>query len=284
MGTAKRISAKQISLFFLILFLSCRPATKAAKPTAVSLVPSVTETIFAMGAENHLLAVSSYCDYPPEARNLTKVGSLLSPSYEKIVSLNPDVVFVSLPMQKEVKQKIEQLGIRTVNVSPESINEILQSIILIGNTLNESARAQRLYDSLKTELDNVLRSLPRRGKHPSVYIELSRNPIYTVGGKSFINDYVNAVGWKNIFADVNTGYFPAEAEQIIAHNPQIILLLYADADPDEVKKRVGWQSINAIEHGRVFAVNDADIFLRPGPRFIEAIKRLTSMSSTIKVH
>ncbi len=281
MGLTKR-SIKALFLAVLTAFYGCHTAQKVRRPSAVSLVPSVTETIFAMHAENHLLGVSDFCDYPPEARKLPHVGSLLSPSYERILELRPDIVFVTLPMQKEVKQNLEKLGMKTADISPESISEILNSIVEVGTLLDETGKSIKLRDSLKSEYEKLLKSIPTDGETLKVYVELSGRPLYTVGKNSFISEYLSVIGWKNAFDDVEQAYFAVNDEEVVRRNPQVIILLYKNGNSEEVRKRVGWSDIDAVRNGRIFVVNDPDVFLRPGPRFLDAIKWLVETKSELR--
>ncbi len=281
MGLTKR-GIKALFFAVLTVFYGCHTAQKARRPSAVSLVPSVTETIFAMHAEDHLVGVSDFCDYPPEARKLPHVGSLLSPSYERIVELAPDIVFVTLPMQKEVKRNLEKLGLETADISPESISEILNSIVKVGTLLDETEKALRLRDSLKTEYEKLLKSVPTDGETLKVYVELSGRPLYTAGKNSFISEYLSVIGWRNAFDDVEQPYFAVNDEEVVKRNPQVIILLYKNGNPEEVRKRLGWSDIDAVRNGRIFVVSDPDVFLRPGPRFLDAIKWLVEIKSKLR--
>ncbi len=281
MGLTKR-GIKALFFAVLTVFYGCHTAQKARRPSAVSLVPSVTETIFAMHAEDHLVGVSDFCDYPPEARKLPHVGSLLSPSYERIVELAPDIVFVTLPMQKEVKRNLEKLGLKTADISPESISEILNSIVEVGTLLDETEKALRLRDSLKTEYEKLLKSVPTDGETLKVYVELSGRPLYTAGKNSFISEYLSVVGWRNAFDDVEQPYFAVNDEEVVKRNPQVIILLYKNGNPEEVRKRLGWSDIDAVRNGRIFVVSDPDVLLRPGPRFLDAIKWLVEIKSELR--
>ena len=281
MGLTKR-GIKVLFLAVLTAFYGCHTAQKARRPSAVSLVPSVTETIFAMHAEDHLVGVSDFCDYPPEARKLPHVGSLLSPSYERIVELTPDIVFVTLPMQKEVKRNLEKLGLKTADISPESISEILNSIVEVGTLLDETEKALRLRDSLKTEYEKLLKTIPTDGETLKVYVELSGRPLYTAGKNSFISEYLSVIGWRNAFDDVEQPYFAVNDEEVVKRNPQVIILLYKNGNPEEVRKRLGWSDIDAVRNGRIFVVSDLDVFLRPGPRFLDAIKWLVEIKSELR--
>ncbi|MDI6851152.1 MAG: ABC transporter substrate-binding protein [bacterium] len=238
----------------------------------VSLVPSVTEIFYLLSAEDSLLAISYYCNYPEATKEKFKVGDLLNPDYEKIISLKPDFVIISLPMQKQVEQNLKKLKINYIAFNPESVYEILTVIDSIGKLTGKVERAKFVVDSLK----NVLKDLKPLPSKPKVYIELSENPIYTVGKSSFINEIVELAGGMNIFCDKEISYFSPSQEEIVKRNAEIILLLYPDANPVKVSKRYGWKTIKAVKAHNIFALNP-DQFTRPGPRVFGATLKLNRL-------
>ncbi len=250
-----------ISLFFL---LSCQQnATKAKRPALISLNPAATEMIFALSAEEHLLAVSDYCDWPPESRKLPKVGDLIKPNLEEIARLRPDYVIVFLPAQERLALELEKMGLKTLDVSPETGGEVLAEIENLGEILGVEERARILVDSLGDELSVI----KKPDAQPSVFIELGINPIYTAGAGTFPDDLVRLAGGRNIFSDVN-GYFPVQEEEVLKREPDIVLLAH-DQGPDP-EKRMGWSG----KGFRVIRVNP-DLITRPGPRFVQGVRVLT---------
>ncbi len=256
----------------MVFLIALSTLLAAATPRVVSLSPAVTEIIFAIGAGDHLVGNTIYCNYPEEAKRIRKVGDLISPKLELIKSLNPDIVFITLPMQKHIKDQLEALNIRVIDVSPESIEGIYESILKVGKLLDKESRAESLVQSLRAEVESLSET---RGKWiPRCYIELSSGPLYTAGGKSFINELLEIAGGRNIFADVEKSYFVVSPERIIKRNPDVIILLYPEADPNEVRTRVGFENITAVKNGWIISDLDQDILTRPGPRFVLGIKSL----------
>jgi len=232
----------------------------------VSLNPSVTETFFLLGAQDSLLALSYYCNYPKETETKPKVGDLLNPDYEKILALKPDFVIISLPMQKQVQRNLEKLGILWVAFNPESVEEILHMIDSLAVLTGRGERGRQVTDSL-TQILSKLKPLKNK---PKVYIELSENPIYTVSRRSFISEVFEYAGGINIFSEQGQAYFVPNQEKILEKNPDFIFLLYPGADKKRVEKRLGWENVNAVKMNRIYTL-DADLYTRPGPRIFEAV-------------
>ena len=240
----------------------------------ISLVPSVTEIIYLLHADSVLVANTIYDDYPPAAKEKPRVGDLLHPKIDMIIKLKPDYIFVTLPMQKFVAQKLKKLGFKVVAVTPESIDGILETIKLVGKYTDHEARAQFVVDSLRAILDSLKRTMPH--KRLKVYFELSPRPLYTAGGKSFINEIISLAGGKNIFERLKIAYPVVKQEDVIKANPDIIVLSYPDAKPSAVKRRIGWDKIQAVRRNCIFKVNSS-LFNRPGPRVFKAIIELRKL-------
>ncbi len=241
----------------------------------ISLVPSVTETFYLLGAQDSLLAISHYCNYPEETREKARVGDLLNPDYEKILKIKPDFVIITLPMQKQVSRNLEKIGIPCITFNPESLEEILNMIDSLAGLTGQTKRGKIVTDSLK----NLLSEVRPLNKRPSAYIELSENPLYTPGGPSFITEVFSFAGASNIFSDKEQPYFVPVQEEIIKRNPDFIFLIYPGANRKKVEKRFGWKSVNAIKRNRIYTL-DPDLYTRPGPRIFGAIVKLNRLLQT----
>jgi iron complex transport system substrate-binding protein len=240
----------------------------------VSLVPSLTEIVFALKRGDDLVGVSSYCDYPIEAKMKYQVGDFSNPSLERIVGLNPELILVSLPEQTRIKQSLEQLGLKTYNSSPESIEDILSDIRSLGVMLKVPGRADSLVDSLRHELAEMARH--QRSSEVRVYIEISAQPLVSVGSRSYINEMIGRAGGRNIFEDIKAEYPVVSQEELINRNPEVIFVLHQA----QIGKRVGWGKVKAVTDKRVYDDLDPDLIFRPGPRVVEGIKRMrTAMSN-----
>ncbi len=237
----------------------------------VSLVPSVTETIYLLGAQAMLVGVSDI----DSAYGKPVVGSMIKPDYEKLLSLKPTLVILTMPMQRKVKEELDKMGIRTMEVNPESIDQILHSIIRIGQITGREERARFVVDSLKGEMKRVLSG---RKYHYTTFVELWLDPIYTAGDSTFINDIISRIGLRNVFSD-RAGYFQVQQEEVIKRNPQLIIISHPRVKPPQ--EREFWGEVDAVKHGRIIYVNP-DLFNRPGPGFVRAMEELVEKLDSLE--
>jgi len=233
----------------------------------VSLVPSITEIIYLLGGEGLLKGNTNQCDYPKEAQWVYKVGDFQAPDLERIMALKPTVVFATLPMHKQLIEKLQELGVRVYISAPRDIEGVFAEIESVGVLLAREERAKRVVDSLKSRLALV----PLFSDSPWVYIEISVAPLMSVGSGVFINDMICRAGGRNVFADLPLPYPVVNPELVVNKNPDVVLILHPGTEPVEVKARVGWQKISAVKRGRVYAHLNEDLFFRPGPRVIDGI-------------
>jgi len=267
-------------LFTAALLLSCsiQPSEKKGV-RVVSLAPSLTEIVFALNRGDNLVGVTTHCDYPPAAGTKYKVGDFSNQSLERIILTRPDLVLVNLPEQTRIKNELEKLRIKTYNSSPETIEDILLDIRELGRILSAVLRADSLIDSLRRELAATSRAVG--SDSPAVYLEISPQPLVTVGGKSYINEAIERAGGRNVFRDLSVDYPVVAQEEIIRRNPDVIFILH-DAPTGT---RIGWGRVSAVKQKRIYYDIDPDLVFRPGPRIIEGIKqmhqRLSPMSARL---
>lgn len=238
--------------------------------TIVSLVPSVTEIVFALGAEDRLVGVTNQCDFPAGARDKYRVGDFLNPDPERIAALEPGLVAVTLPVHAALKPALEEQGVAVYVSQPRSLDEVFSEIDSLGWLLGRHARAQELVDSLR----QVLASVPAPADTPSVYLEVSTEPLMAAGAGSFLNEAITRAGGRNVFGRVVRDYVMVDAEAVLVADPDVIVLLHSAAGRDEVMRRVGWSGVSAVREGRVFDDFDENLLVRPGPRLVEGITRL----------
>lgn len=238
----------------------------------VSLVPSVTEIFYLLNVQDSLVAISHYCNYPGETKEKKKIGDLLNPSYEEIVRLKPDYVIITLPMQTQVAQNLQKLRIKYLVFNPESLEGIISTIDSVSKITGAEARGKFVIDSLR----GILREIKPLPYTPSVYVELSEKPLYTVGKNSFLNEVIKVAGGRNIFESHEESYFSPNQEEIIKLNPQFIILLHPGADRKKVEQRLGWSKIEAIRKNRIYIL-DPDVFTRPGPRLFDGTLKLNRL-------
>ncbi len=228
----------------------------------------MTEVVFALGAGDQLVGVTTYCDYPAQALTKYKVGDFSNPSLERIIALKPSLVIVNLPEQNRIKRMLDDMSIPVFVSSPSSIADVLIEIESLGVLTGKKAQA----DSIKAEMISTIH--PTRRIHDigwkKVYIELSPRPLVTVGKLSFLNELITWAGGINIFSDIDQDYPVVSQEEIVRRNPDIIIVLH----PEKIINRVGWSKVTAIVNGSIFTDVDPDILLRPGPRLVHGFKTL----------
>ncbi len=232
----------------------------------VSLAPSATETVYALGAEDRLVGVTSFCNYPSEAQRKEKVGSYYLPSLEKIVAAKPDLVVLSAPGQEQIQTKLEGLGLKVLVLNPRTSGETLESFRLLGKALDLEARAESLVLRVRAQLDSVRAKAQAQTDHPLVFVEIDSAPLFTCGGKSFLGELVRIAGGRNLFEDLPRDYAVVSAERVVTGKPDVILIVHPNAKARDVKERLGWGAIPAVKENRVYDGLDEDVLTRPGPR------------------
>src|SRR5581483_2364976 len=207
-----------------------RTVKVAADPQRiVSLAPSITETLFALGLGDRVVGVTSYCDYPPEATAKEKVGDTLRPSIEKIVALRPDLVVASTSSQLEqFIRQLDNLGIPVYVSNPRTVAGVIETIARIGTLTGATRRADELLDGLQkrmASLDARLQGAPR----PRVLLILSTEPLITAGGSTFVNDLIERAGGQSIAARETAEYPQYSLETAVAARPEVIFLQAQEA-------------------------------------------------------
>lgn len=265
-------------LWFLIFNISCpKPAKITSAKRVISLVPSITEIIYALGKDSLLVGNTIYCDYPEAAKQVYKVGDFSNPSLEKILLKKPSIVMVTLPEQRKTVEELKKHKITVFSSKPKSVDSLFQEILEIGKLIDAYEPAGILVNALKNKLSEIQNKNPNIIDSPKVYIEISGTPITTVGNLSYVNDLIHCAGAVNVFSDMNREYFVTNSEELIQRNPDIIIILHPLATKTQVKKRMGWSQMTAVKKGRIYTDLNPDYFFRPGPRFIYGVEDLANI-------
>jgi iron complex transport system substrate-binding protein len=265
----------RLIIFLAVLnltIISCgrkRPVENTFSGTVrcVSLVPSITEIIYALDAGDLLKGNTNQCDYPVAARRVYKVGDFQAPELERIMVVKPTVVFATLPVHARLIERLREMGVRVYISDPKSIGDVFAEVESVGSILGMKLKAQQLADSLR----RCLSRLPPFSDTPRVYIEIASAPLMSIGRQTFINDLIKLAGGRNIFDDVGQPYPVINPEDVAKKDPEVILIMHPGISRNEVGQRVGWAKISAIQSGRVYDDLDENLFFRPGPRVIEAV-------------
>lgn len=265
----------------LVAFSACGPKTGRTKPglRVVSLVPSVTEIIYAVGAQEYLHGNTTFCDYPESARHVYKVGDFVSPDFERIVGLKPDLVFLTLPAQQQIAEKLKEAGIRYYVSRPGTVDAILAEIDSVAGLLGRKDSGRLLAESMRKVLDG----LPAYSDTPKVYVEISGAPLMSVGPGAFITSILEKAGGRNIYSRAGVQEYPlVDPEYVVKAAPDVILLLYPGNKAGELTSRLGWADIPAVKSGRVFDNLDPNLYCRPGPRAAQAVVELARILHPMK--
>lgn len=250
----------------------------------VSLAPSTTEILFALDLGEQVLAVDDFSNYPADATNLPKIGGFdLSYNYEQITILQPDLVLAAGITAPDAIEKIEALGIpvAVIGTPQTNLDGVLADIELVGALTGRETAAAEVTAAMRAQLEQVKITLSAVSERPRVFWELdATDPAkpYTIGPGNFVNDLLTLAGGDNIFATVDSPFPQVSAEQIVAADPEVILLADAQygVSVESVLARPGWNLIAAVRNQRVYPI-DADLASRPGPRVVEAIETIARL-------
>ncbi|KPU27083.1 ABC transporter substrate-binding protein [Caloranaerobacter sp. TR13] len=238
----------------------------------VSLAPSHTEILFAIGLGERVVGVSNYCDYPEEAKNKEKVGDSFNVNVEKIIELSPDLVIQYGQGKEEVNKRLKEAGIKVLSYEPESIDDVINLIDELGKITNSGRAAKMTIVDMMTKRDFVLSRVAGK-KKVKVFYEVWDQPLMAAGPGSFIDELINLAGGENIAKDAQGKYPQFDLEQLIERNPDVYLTAKdrEDKTVDSIKARIGYENINAIKNDRVYIL-DPNIISRPGPRIVDGLE------------
>jgi iron complex transport system substrate-binding protein len=241
----------------------------------VTLLPSLTETVCALGACARLVATDRYSDFPAEVRSLPKAGGLDDAQVEEIVRLKPDVVLLSL--SQRIAGRLQELGVQSVALETQTFGHIAHSVALIGQVLGLPERAAALNEEIDRNVSAVSETARahRRGPGPSVYVEVDRAP-YAAGAGSFIGEMLARLGARNIVTP-DLGPFPRlNPEYVVRHDPDVIIV--TEEELPNFAERPGWDQIRAVKEQRVCSFPPVVRYMieRPGPRVADGMQALAA--------
>jgi iron complex transport system substrate-binding protein len=251
----------------------------------ISLAPSNTQIVFAIGLGDKVVGITDYDHYPYnftawiEAGNITSIGGFSTPNKETIASLSPDLILAT-PINDPDVVTLRDLGYKVLVLNPNDVDGVLSDISLVGKAAGADQDAASLVASLSSQISAIeakiaSANLPR----PKVYYEVWTPPLMSAGNGSFINDVILKAGGINIFGSESQQYPSVSSETVVQSNPDVIMLPTEMANTGEapfygsvadVKARPGWSTISAVENDRVIIVS-GDLFAEAGPRIAEQI-------------
>ena len=268
--------AVMLALFLTACTESSHNVDAGAEHRIVSLAPSITETLFALGLGDRVVGVTRYCDYPPEAKQIEQVGGYYDPSYEAIVRLRPDLV-VTVEEHTDAREHLAEFGIDVVGVNQKTVPGILTTIRTLGARCGVAQRGDSIASAVERRIRQIAEATSSRPR-PRVLLTIGRNmgsstleDVYIAGGDGFYSDLIEMAGGQNAYTD-DVRFPVVSGEGIIRLNPDVILDLVADLEErgwDEQVVLRQWQSVpsvSAVRNGRVHVLT-GDYVVIPGPRF-----------------
>lgn len=264
------------------------PAPPLVYQRIISLAPSITETLFALQLGAQVVGVTRYCDYPPQALSKPKVGGYLDPNMEAIVTLRPDLV-ITFPGHQTLQRRLDQLGIATLQVQHQKLEDILEAIHIIGAATGKEAEAAALLTALKRRVEAIkakTAGLPR----PRVLVTMGRpigNPlkeVFVAGAADPYDEMIRIAGGVNAYQGRFIRVPPLSAEGIIHLDPEVIIELVSDreaqkkdwSDTTLVQDWAGLSRVAAVKTGRIHLFAD-DFDTVPGPRFIQTLEKMAQV-------
>lgn len=280
-----RRSAYLVAVIASWLLPELRPAAiadGAVPQRIVSVVPAVTEMLFAIGAGPRVVAVSSFDEQPPEVRRLPRVGALIDPDLERILTLRPDLVIV-YESQTDLRAQLERASIPMFVYRHAGLADVTQTMRALGDRTGAHDAALRTAADIEQRLD-AIRSRVSARPHPRTLLVFGRDPttlrnIYASGGDGFLHDLLELAGGKNVYRDIPRQSVQATTENILALAPEIIVELKytGELDPSAIaRERSVWNTLSAVPAVRAGRVHllIGDEFVVPGPRIATAAERL----------
>ncbi len=268
---------------FTVCFISCSSSTE--KSGIVVIGPNITEIVFSLGAGNKLKGIGDFDDYPPETKNIERIGSYLSPNLEKITVLKPATIIVSgdIPQLKEYAQ---QTGTQYYSIPMDTLQQIYDGISLLGEITHTSNRAKHLINEM-TQQFQQLDTLKRNLEPIPTLLVVGREPrdlstIQVAGAKSFLSEILRLAGGKNVYEDSEENYLEISAEQILSRAPEVIIEFRCGENLTQRQLDalfLDWKSLEsvpAVSKSRIYFILES-YGMRPGPRITNIAKKIATL-------
>lgn len=245
----------------------------------VSLAPNITETLFSLGLDEEVVGVSIHCNHPEQVKSRMRIGSYISIDYERVISLKPDLIIATgAGNTREMVERLERLGFRTVVIFPKRFDDVLRSVHLLGRAVGREKEASSIIQSMKERKERIIertRGQPR----PKVFLQIGESPIVTVGRGSFGDDLIRLAGGENVAGNGKEMYPRLGMEEILKRAPEVILIssMNPQGDYERVRREwERWKMIPAVKQGRIHLI-DSDLIDRPAPRIIDGLEEMARL-------
>lgn len=257
----------------------------AAPQRIISLAPSMTELLFALGAGDRLIADTRFCIHPPEAIQKIKIGGIMDPDMEKILTLHPDLVIGTALTPREVAEQIDRLGIHSVYFKHTTIESVYSDTVELATILGIKERGEKLVADLRsreTDITKRLAALPPGQARPKVLLLLRIDGLFSAGKGTFPSELIERARGENVAAQATTSWPQLSMETIIAANPDVIVVAIGEGKVEynflqttwkKMQTDPHWKNISAVKNNRLVQVKD-DLITIPGPRLMEALEAI----------
>ena len=239
----------------------------------VSLSPSNTEIIFALDAGDKLVGVTSFCDYPEEAKSIEKIGDFENPNVEMIKKVQPDVIFAGVYTKDEIATILEGLDIPVIFTEAPDFETIYDSINLIGSLVKEEDKAEKIVHDMHKTIDDI-KSKVKDLEKPNIFYVSWTDPLITTGKGTFIHNVMQIAGANNVAENVE-GWTQYSVEELIKQNPDMIISSFHATDEglgkEDLMNDPMFKNLDCVKKGNIYVMKDDNIIARPGPRIIDAI-------------
>jgi len=234
----------------------------------ISLAPSNTEILFALGLGNKVVGVTDWCDFPPEALDKEKVGAYDTPDIEKIVALTPDLILVAYGTSIDVINTLEGLGLTVFGIKSTDLDDVLSDIRRVGEITDKEVEAATLTSEMESRIQAVTNQTEELEERPRVFYIVWHDPLWTAGSETFIHELIEKGGGVNICENI-TGYTTISIEEVVARNPEVIIA--SEWSFEWAMNETSLNSTDARQNGRIYQGDD-DLVQRPGPRLVEGLE------------
>lgn len=251
----------------------------ASPQRIVSLMPSITEIVFELGAGSRIKGVTLYSNEPPAAAKLPNVGSYVHPDLEKIISLKPDLCLaVRDGNPKHIVDKITELGIPVYTIDPRNLAEIMESVMLLGKVLGTEEKARDIVDNIQIKINAASERVAHAGNRPRVFFQIDATPIVSAGSNTFIDQLITQAGGINLAAGP-TAYPRYSWEDILLMQPEVVIIASMAGGYSEEQLKAEWRrwpELPAVRDNRLYVVN-ADLFERPTASLADGLELLVNI-------
>ncbi len=265
-----------VGLFLSIVLIACSVQDSNKDTKYVVLSPEIAEIMSYLGVSDKIVGITAECDYPQEMQIKEIVGNFGQLNLEKIIALNPDIVFTTALEQNEISTQLNKMNIKTVQLYPKNIRELMTVIDTLGVICNVKEKADSLKTSFMTHISEYKQLADTRIDKPRVFIEIYGDPIMSASNDSYLGQLLLLSGAENIFPSLIRDYARVSSEDVVKLNPDIIILTYPGITAQDIKNRKGWTNINAVRNNKIYTIDEVnpDLLLRAGPRNIQGIQSL----------